>query len=31
SAYWASPLVSMLLWPWIYIVLRDVRRRYQVA
>jgi rod shape-determining protein MreD len=31
AAYWASPLVSMLLWPWIFIVLRDVRRRYQVA
>jgi rod shape-determining protein MreD len=31
SAYWSSPLVSMLLWPWIFIVLRDVRRRYQVA
>lgn len=30
SAYWCSPLVSMLLWPWVYIVLRDVRRRYQV-
>ena len=31
AAYWSSPLVSMLLWPWIYIVLRDVRRRYPVA
>ncbi len=31
SAYWSSPLVSMLLWPWVFIVLRDVRRRYQVA
>ncbi len=31
AAYWSSPLVSMLLWPWIYIVLRDVRRRYRVA
>jgi len=31
AAYWSSPLVSMLLWPWIYIVLRDVRRRYLVA
>ena len=31
SAYWSAPLVSMLLWPWIFIVLRDVRRRYQVA
>jgi len=31
SAYWSSPLVSMLLWPWVFIVLRDLRRRYQVA
>lgn len=31
AAYWSSPLVSMLLWPWIFIVLRDVRRRYQVV
>lgn len=31
SAYWSAPLVSMLLWPWVFIVLRDVRRRYQVA
>ncbi len=31
AAYWSSPLVSMLLWPWIFIVLRDVRRRYRVA
>ena len=31
SAYWASPLISMLLWPWLFVVLRDVRRKYQVA
>ncbi len=31
AAYWSSPLVSMLLWPWVFVVLRDVRRRYQVA
>ena len=31
SAYWASPLVSMILWPWVFVVLRDVRRRYQVT
>ena len=28
SAYWASPFVSMLLWPWVFIVLRAIRRRY---
>ena len=31
SAYWASPLISMVLWPWIFIVLRDIRRKYQVV
>lgn len=31
AAYWASPLVSMFLWPWVFVVLRDVRRRYQVS
>jgi rod shape-determining protein MreD len=29
--YWAPTFVGMLLWPWIFIVLRDVRRRLQVA
>lgn len=29
-SYWASPLIGTLLWPWIYIVLRDLRRRFQV-
>ncbi|MDX1434461.1 MAG: rod shape-determining protein MreD [Gammaproteobacteria bacterium] len=31
SAYWTAPLISMVLWPWVFIVLRDVRRRYQVT
>lgn len=31
SSYWAVPLTSMLLWPWIFIVLRDMRRRYRVS
>lgn len=30
-AYWASPLTSTLLWPWIFVLLRDMRRRYRVA
>lgn len=29
--YWAPTFVGMLLWPWIFIVLRDVRRRFRVA
>ena len=30
-AYWISPLVSTLLWPWIFVVLRVLRRRYAVV
>ncbi|MCF6282201.1 MAG: rod shape-determining protein MreD [Candidatus Polarisedimenticolaceae bacterium] len=29
--YWATPLVGMVLWPWFYVVLRDVRRRFRVS
>jgi rod shape-determining protein MreD len=29
--YWAPTFVGMLLWPWIFIVLRDVRRRFRVS
>lgn len=29
--FWAPPLVGMLLWPWIFIVLRDLRRKFQVS
>lgn len=29
--FWAPPLVGMLLWPWVFIVLRDLRRRFQVS
>ncbi|MES9857522.1 MAG: rod shape-determining protein MreD [Sedimenticola sp.] len=28
--YWIPPLVGMLLWPWLYIVLRDLRRKFDV-
>ncbi len=28
AAYVAAPVVSMLLWPWVSVVLRDVRRRF---
>jgi len=31
AAMWTTPLVSMLLWPWIFVVLRDMRRRYSVS
>jgi rod shape-determining protein MreD len=31
SDYWTSPLMSTLLWPWVFVILRDVRRKYLVA
>jgi rod shape-determining protein MreD len=31
EALWISPVISMLLWPWIYIVLRDLRRRFSIS
>jgi rod shape-determining protein MreD len=29
--YWMPAFSSMLLWPWLFIVLRDVRRKYLVS
>ena len=29
--HWLTPLIGTLLWPWIYIIMRDVRRRFQVS
>ena len=29
--FWAPPVVGMLLWPWVFIILRDLRRRFQVS
>jgi rod shape-determining protein MreD len=29
--YWLMPLVSALLWPWLFVLLRDVRRRFRVS
>jgi rod shape-determining protein MreD len=31
QAYLSAPLISMLLWPWVFVVLRDARRRFQVS
>jgi len=31
TAFVASPLTSMLLWPWVFVILRDVRRKYRVS
>lgn len=29
--YWITPLIGGLFWPWFYIILRDLRRRFHVA
>ncbi|MBI1731401.1 MAG: rod shape-determining protein MreD [Gammaproteobacteria bacterium] len=29
--FWMPALTSMLLWPWLFIILRDLRRRYHVT
>jgi rod shape-determining protein MreD len=29
--YWLPTFVGMLLWPWVFIVLRDLRRRFSVV
>lgn len=29
--YWAPSVTSALLWPWMFIILRDVRRKFRVA
>ena len=28
--YWAAPPVGAVLWPWVFVVLRDLRRRFHV-
>ncbi len=29
--FWMPALTSMLIWPWLFIILRDVRRKYHVS
>ena len=29
--YWFAPVTSMLLWPWVYSIMRDCHRRFKVA
>ncbi len=29
--YWLSSVTSMLLWPWLFVLMRDMRRRFKVA
>jgi rod shape-determining protein MreD len=28
--YWLPSFTSMLLWPWVFLILRDLRRQFQV-
>jgi rod shape-determining protein MreD len=28
--YWLPSLTTMLLWPWLFVILRDLRRHYRV-
>lgn len=29
--YWLSSLTTMMLWPWLFVIMRDCRRRFSVA
>ena len=29
--YWLSSVTSMLLWPWLFVLMRDFRRWFKVA
>jgi rod shape-determining protein MreD len=29
--YWMPAITSMLLWPWLFIILRDLRRKYRIS
>jgi rod shape-determining protein MreD len=29
--YWSSAFTSMLLWPWVFVILHDCRRRFRVV
>ncbi len=28
--YWIVPLLGAILWPWVFVLMRDVRRRFRV-
>lgn len=30
-AYWFPSIMGMLLWPWVFVILRDLRRRFGIA
>jgi rod shape-determining protein MreD len=30
-SYWTPSIVGMVVWPWLFVILRDVRRRFNVT
>jgi rod shape-determining protein MreD len=30
-SYWTPSIVGMVIWPWLFVILRDVRRRFNIA
>lgn len=30
-SYWTPSIVGMVVWPWLFVILRDVRRRFRVT
>ena len=31
SAFFGAPLIGMLIWPWVFVVLRDIRRKAMLS
>lgn len=31
GAIWSPALISAVLWPWVFVILRDIRRKYGVS
>jgi len=29
-SYWVTPLISAIIWPWLFIILRDIHRRFHI-
>jgi len=29
--FWLTPVIGMLIWPWLFILLRDVRRKFRLS
>ena len=29
-SFWTPSIVSMVIWPWVFVILRDIRRRWQI-